>query len=402
VIFSAIICQALPAFASAATPLDALKAWLSKPSADRSDLQTADFSSEKLTKVQAAVVRQMLWDDHVAQIKKTRGQEWNDKAITIGSHTLKLLTRHFGEKPKAGWNLFISMHGGGNAPPAVNDQQWQNQIRLYKPVNSVYIAPRAPTDTWNLWHENHIDGLFDRLIEDAIVLEGVDPDHVYLMGYSAGGDGVYQLAPRMADRFAAAAMMAGHPNDASPLGLRNIGFTIHVGALDDGYGRNKIAGEWKDKLDALQKDDPRGYVHEVQLHPGRAHWMNLEDAVAVPWMLNFTRNPIPDKVVWKQGNAVHDRFYWLAVPMDQARTGQLIIASRDGQTINIEKADGVKSVTLLLNDAMLNLDQPVVINMAGKQLFKGTLDRTIGELQMTLDERGDPGLVFSASKTVEF
>ena len=52
-----------------------------------------------------------------------------------------------------------------------------------------------------------------------IMLYEVDPNKVYLMGYSAGGDGVYQLAPRMADRFAAAAMMAGHPNETSPLGL---------------------------------------------------------------------------------------------------------------------------------------------------------------------------------------
>ena len=42
-----------------------------------------------------------------------------------------------------------------------------------------------------------------------IAFYGVDSDRVYLMGYSAGGDGVYQVAPRMADRFAAAAMMAG-------------------------------------------------------------------------------------------------------------------------------------------------------------------------------------------------
>ena len=61
------------------------------------------------------------------------------------------------------------------------------------------------------------------------MLGDVDPNRVYIMGYSAGGDGVYQLAPRMADRWAAAAMMAGHPNDASPLGLRNItGFNHHT------------------------------------------------------------------------------------------------------------------------------------------------------------------------------
>ena len=124
------------------------------------------------------------------------------------------------------------MHGGGGAPPQVNDQQWENQKRLYTLSEGVYLVPRAPTNTWNLWHQGHIDGMFSRLIENMIALEDVNPDKVYLMGYSAGGDGVYQLAPRMADRFAAAAMMAGHPNETSPLGLRNLPFTLHMGGRD--------------------------------------------------------------------------------------------------------------------------------------------------------------------------
>ena len=213
-----------------------------------------------LTKAQAGRARELLWDDHVAFIRAMRGQEWGQKAITIGAHTLKFLDRHFGAKPKDGWNLYLSLHGGGNAPAGLNDRQWQNQIRLYQPKDSLYIAPRAPTNNWDLWHEAHIDALFDRLLEDAFVLGEVNPNRVYIMGYSAGGDGVYQLAPRMADRWAAASMMAGHPNDASPLGLRNIGFTIHVGALDDGFNRNKVAVEWGQKLDLLQQADPAGYA----------------------------------------------------------------------------------------------------------------------------------------------
>jgi hypothetical protein len=380
--------------------ISALKDWLAQPRNQRADLATLPFAAAPLTREQAAEAKQLLWTDHVADIKEGRQKEWDDKAITVGSHTLKLLEKTFGTRPKNGWNLFISMHGGGNAPAAVNDQQWQNQIKLYQPKDSLYIAPRAPTNTWNLWHEDHIDRLFARLIEDAIVLGDVDPNRVYLMGYSAGGDGVYQLAPRMADRFAAASMMAGHPNDASPLGLRDLPFAIHVGALDNGYNRNEKAIEWKGKLDALQKDDPSGYIHTVKLHAGRAHWMNLEDAVAVDWMEQYTRNPLPDKVVWMQGNALHDRFYWLATPMDHAKKGQLAIVSRKGQTFDIEKLDGLNSVTILLNDAMVDLDQPIIITQAGKAIFKGVVPRTISSMHSTLAERGDPDLIFAASKTV--
>jgi hypothetical protein len=163
--------------------------------------------------------------------------------------------------PKGGHSLFISMHGGGGAPSRVNDGQWTNQIRLakgYAPTEGIYVAPRGPTDSWNLWHEAHVDVLFARLIEDFVALEGVNPNRVYLMGYSAGGDGVYQLAPRMADWWAAAAMSAGHPNETQPFGLRNVPFALQVGGLDAAYNRNRIAGEWKTKLDALQAADIGG------------------------------------------------------------------------------------------------------------------------------------------------
>ena len=120
------------------------------------------------------------------------------------SFSLGYLEKVFGTAPEGKRSLWISMHGGGGAPSRVNDSQWKNQINLYKPKEGIYVAPRAPTDTWNLWHQSHIDVLFDRLIENYVATRGVDPNRIFLMGYSAGGDGVYQLAPRMADRWAAA------------------------------------------------------------------------------------------------------------------------------------------------------------------------------------------------------
>ena len=79
------------------------------------------------------------------------------------------------------------------------------------------------------------------MIENYVVTRGVNPNRIYLMGYSAGGDGVYQLAPRMADRWAAASMMAGHPNDAKPDNLRNLPFGLFMGGKDGAYNRNKVA-----------------------------------------------------------------------------------------------------------------------------------------------------------------
>jgi len=118
-------------------------------------------------------------------------------------------------------------------------------------------------------------------------------------------------------------------------------------------------------------------------------------------MARFTRNPIPDRVVWMQGATTHERFYWLAVPKDEARPGQLVVASRKGQEIRIEKAEGVNQLTIMLNDSMLDLDQPVIVTKDGKEVFKGVVQRTAQTLHKTLEATGDPRLMFDAEATVK-
>ena len=159
--------------------------------------------------------------------KRNRHQEAIEKEVfESGDLKLRFKSIIYGEKPADGRSLFISLHGGGGVPAAGNDQQWRNQIRLYKPKEGVYVAPRAPWDAWNLWFQEGIDQLFEMLIQAAVTHWDVNPDKVYLLGYSAGGDGVWRMAPRMADRWAAASLMAGHPGEASQVNLRNTPFMI--------------------------------------------------------------------------------------------------------------------------------------------------------------------------------
>ena len=244
---------------------------------------------------------------------RERAKEMSAKSISLDGNKLRYLQKVFGSAPREGRSLWISLHGGGSAPASVNDQQWRNQIELYQPAEGYYVAPRAPTDSWNMWFKPHITPLFDRLIENYVVKYRVNPNKVYVLGYSAGGDGVYQIGPRMADRWAAASMMAGHPNDVHPVNLRNIGFGLFMGANDSSYNRNGMAEKWKGLLSNLRKADPGGYQHKVRIYPGLGHWMNLRDAESIPWMSKFSRNPWPDMVVWRQDGVVQSRFYLLGV-----------------------------------------------------------------------------------------
>ncbi|HND54654.1 MAG TPA: dienelactone hydrolase family protein [Pirellulaceae bacterium] len=396
------VAQTQPASVDAAQSAEALgklKEWLAAPADSRGKLVEQPWSKTALSRADADAAERLLWSDHSARLKSDRSKEMEAKVLKAGELEMPFWYKVNGEAPEGGRSLYISMHGGGGAPKQVNDQQWENQKRLYSPAEGVYVAPRAPTNTWDLWHQSHIDGLFDRLIENLVVFENVNPDRVYLMGYSAGGDGVYQVAPRMADRFAAASMMAGHPNESQPLGLRNLPFSLHMGGLDGAYNRNKVAEQWGEQLKKLREADPQGYEHWVKIYAGKGHWMDREDAAAVPWMAKFTRNPFPNRIVWRQDDVTEARFYWLGVSDEQRKAGAEVRAHVDGRRITLD-LKGVEQIKVRLHDRLLDLDQPLEIKIGEQTAFAGRVARTIASQAASLAERADPRSVWRGEVVV--
>lgn len=374
-------------------------AWINEPAANARlvDLYWDELGMSRHAAGEAA---RRLWDDHADGVRAERAEQLEALVLRDGEDELHLLRRDFGDEPASGRSLWISMHGGGRAPASVNDQQWENQIRLYEPAEGIVVAPRAPGNTWDLWHRPEVDRLFDRLIESAFIAWGVDPNRVFLLGYSAGGDGVYQLAPRMADRFAAASMMAGHPNDSDPLGLRNLPFGLLMGADDSAFDRNAVAEQWRDKLAALREADPDGYEAFVRIYPETGHWMRGMDAEAVPWMESFTRDPWPRRIVWRQGNTPHQRFYWLAVDAADAVRARVVRAEVEAQEIRIE-AEETPRVRLMLSDALVDLDEPIRVVANGQVVFEGHAARTEAAIRASLAARPDPAMIATAVLEVD-
>jgi len=344
-----------------------------------------------LSRSDANELKEKLFNDHRSDILYSREKEMDELHIKIEDKEMKFDLRFFGEKPENGWNLYFSLHGGGGVPDSVNESLWNRHKTLYTLKEGILLTPRSPTNTWNMWHQDHVDNFFNRLIQNMIIFHDVDPNRIYIMGYSAGGDGVYQVAPRMADRFAAAAMMAGHPNETSPMGLRNIGFTIHMGENDSAYDRNNVAIEWKDQLQKLKDNDLNGYPHLVMIHKGKGHWMGGLDTSAISWISDFTRDPFPKKVVWKQDDVTHNRFYWLKVhdPLENS----LIIASINGQTINIEKTT-VPDIIIRLNDDLIDMDKKVIVKYLGDVVFNDIVHRDNKTISKSIKEYGDPESVY--------
>lgn len=338
-----------------------------------------------------------------------------------------------GEKPAAGWPLFISMHGGGqyHGPKkdkpgphgwAVNTREWQTQMQLsamvYKPAG-LYFVPRMADDNLGRWWHKHNIELFTRMISRAILYNEVDPNKVYLMGISQGGYGSCHLAPYMADLFAAAGPMAGGMMTVTE-NLRNLPFRSDIGEFDTAYKRIIFAKELHAKIDAHRKEDPEGYENILAIQEGKGH--GIDYSLSPSWLNEHTRNPYPDRVVWrsrdKQG-LYRESFYWISLCKVPERGEISLVATLDKEKNSVEvtaeevipgKEKGEKptrrplsssDVLVHLNDELLDLDREVTVTFNGKPVFQGMVQRDQGTMMRNLVKRGDPNYAFPAEVRIK-
>ncbi|KAF8182775.1 hypothetical protein K438DRAFT_1767212 [Mycena galopus ATCC 62051] len=317
-------------------------------------------------------------EEHDAQALSYRGRTMRYVSFTLGS-----------DKPADGYPLYIALHGGGSVPSEFNNQQWEHMKIYYR--NSVrtgiYVAPRGVTDTWDL----HFQPESYVLIKNMILYEDADPDR---------GDGVYQLTPRLADRFAAANMSAGHPNGVNLANLASLPLLLQVGENDIAYNRNTATAEYNNKLDALTGSGG-GYPHKAFIHAGCPHnffdndpaeqlqyvlsnaagWlvgsdrcMMLANTNAVRWVDQHIRDPLPAFLVWDLTTRAEREsgglWYWLDIGGHTCETlgTDTIVASYVSESNIVVVEQARKYLRILLNHSMLNLDKPVVVKVVNKPL----------------------------------
>lgn len=201
--------------------------------------------------------------------------------------------------------LYITLHGGGGGPAEGNNDQWIDMAQYYKTSveNGIYIACRGITDTWDLHFQDDSYPLYDRLIEAMVVNYGADPDRVYLLGFSAGGDGVYQISPRLTDRFAAVNMSSGHPNGVSLRNLADCPISLQAG-IRDYYSEDTLrsvrAAEFEKTLSGFHDEYGFGYEHRVCIHVPAGHnytdYMD-EESMVLKDPSQFAERAVPEDML---------------------------------------------------------------------------------------------------------
>lgn len=204
--------------------------------------------------------------------------------LSRGGKKLRFLKETLGEADESGqYPLYITLHGGGGAPEEFNNDQWLEMFYYYRAgvENGIYVSVRGVSDTWDLHFREETYPLLDALITYMTAAEHADPNRVYLLGFSAGGDGVYQLAPRLADRFAAVNMSSGHPNGVSLVNVANCPICLQTGIRDyysESARRSLRCAEFEKTLDDYREKYGSGYEHRVWIHVPEGHnYVDYED-----------------------------------------------------------------------------------------------------------------------------
>jgi hypothetical protein len=224
-----------------------------------------------------------------------------------------------------------------------------------------------------------------------VVLGDVDPNKVFIMGYSHGGYGAFAIGPKIPDRFAAIHASAAAPTggQTSAKSLRNTRFTFMVGEKDTAYGRRERCDAFAEQIKEL------GYSNVEYLYkPGYGHG-GLPDRDMISQMYDHVRNPVPKHVTWEMTDSVVDRFYWLSV--EEPARGQLIDAEIKGNTIRI-KTENCKSLSVFLDRRLIeDPKKPIEIVMVqadGERSYSVDYQPSFKTLCDSIAETSDVNLSF--------
>ena len=342
-------------------------------------------------------VRRAVWEAYVqAPTHDALKKSFDENKVRSEDHVSPYTVKTVGTRPPNGWALFIAMHGGGGAPQELNDSQWVKMGSYYRDHPEAggyrYVALRAPNNEWNGFYTGYIYPLIANLVQQFLVFGDVDPNKVFIMGYSHGGYGAFAIGPKMPDRFAAIHSSAAALADgARPQTLRNTPFSCMVGGNDTDYGRNKHAREFAQAIEKLRGDRNDIYPVSVSIIADHPH-SGLPDREKIAEMYPAVRNTVPRELTWPLTDRVNRDFFWLHVP-EAEHERELDATCRDNHlTVN---TTNLPAGTVMLDGRLIDFNRPVLLELNGKiSRYKLTPDlRTFCE---TMQRRGDPDLAFTA------
>jgi dienelactone hydrolase len=275
------------------------------------------------------------------------------------------------------------------------------------------------------WNRVHGEKQILTLIEIAKAQWDIDPDRVYVMGFSMGGTGSWHMAGRFPDLFAGAAPCNGvlMANPKSQLAtkdevaalqyglvpnVRNLALYFFCGTADKNCMPGTFLFAW-DMLEELKKSDPGGYeLVRFRCYEGLAHsFPPGEPGNASKYMAEHRRDSYPAKIRWEYAAHPHPlpdekdttgrypqhAFYWIR--HDAPRDRMEIVAERKGNEFDVSLGGvGPQGGYVMLNPRMIDVEKDVVVRVDGQEVYRGRPEPDFATVVESLDDKLDKTLTF--------
>jgi pimeloyl-ACP methyl ester carboxylesterase len=322
--------------------------------------------------------------------------------------------------PARPWPLLVTLHGAnlnGN-PNAGTD--WIRVWLRTAAARERYVVV-APTTVRHTWAARQGHSYVLTSIRETMDELSIDPDRVYLDGMSMGAGGTFRLAEHHPDRWAAIGPRCNVPDVRQkadktfvtmlPENFRNLPVYWVVGARDE-----KIPIEMA-RAAKVALEASKGELVYREFPDGGHDWNLEKDEAVLQWYDQHRRATYPEEVAWKSYEKIFARAYWvevtkrtdppplITVHLDMAgkeserrtelRPPALVRAKRSGNAIDVTTEE-VRELRVLLDDAMMDLDKPVLITVNGRRMHDGIVKRSADVLIEEARRRRDPSMTFSA------
>jgi hypothetical protein len=290
-------------------------------------------------------------------------------------------------------------------------------------AEQIYIMPAGWRDA--PWWSDRQAGALRAILEDVKREYNVDENLVVVSGVSDGGTGAYYIAMRDTTPYASFLPLNGHV-----LVLRNPDLDIRHDVFLNNL-RNKplfIVNGGRDQLYPLATVEPSiahmrdgGVPIDFRPQPQAGHdtswWPALREEFE-RFVRTHPRNPLPDLLSWEVSETrTWNRAHWLIIDklgttttdatdlpdlntiggqriFPNGRSGRVFL----GRTGNSVKAfsRGVKEFTLLLSPDQFDFTKNVTVEVNGRTLFDGRVEKSVETLKKWAARDNDRTMLFGA------
>ena len=250
------------------------------------------------------------------------------------------------------WPLLVVLHGLGDGPIVVPSID-----------SMIQIGPFGRGDMW--YHGIGEQDVFE-CIELARRIFNIDPDRIYLAGFSMGGTGTFDLGLKYPDTWAACVPVCGSMGNKDLIANgRNLPFWINTGSEDRvvpaKYSKRAYEAAVELGFDHWKYTEYEGMGHSFWIDWGRIEkWLLSQKKLTSPSSISFTSKK-PAKAYWAE---ITEKYNCKQLARIDVET--------TAQAINI-KMSNIADYTLYLKEAPVSLSKEITIIENDKKIFHGHL-----------------------------